>query len=479
MNELLLQSALTLADRIRRREVSPVDVVEAHVDRALVVNRHINAIVHPLYDRASEMARQAEKRLMKDDDLPPFFGVPCSVKEAFAIEGGPWTGGVHSRRNHIATENATVVDRMLEAGGIPLGSTNVPEGCMWYETYNTIYGRTSNPHDVRRIAGGSSGGEGAIIGSGASPFGVGSDIGGSIRMPCHFNGIAGHKPSPGLVPGSGQFPWDAGPRTQYAVAGPMARTVADVEALLEIYAGPDGIDPSIHRGFERLVLEDPTEVKVYYFEEGEHASSPAQRRAVRKAVRILEDRGLTVESYHPPFRSKWVDIWTAAIEVAGGEEFCGVLGEDGRSINPWAQLMLWALRRSPHTYPALLLAAGETLSPLVAKRMERVAEKRLPMKLAIEETLGPRGVLICPTFPSVAPRHDAPLLRPMHWIACGIFNVLELPSTCVPIDRDDRDLPTSVQVVGCQENDGLTLAIGKILEEDTEGWRPGRGLHAV
>ncbi|MDO9174376.1 MAG: amidase family protein, partial [Actinomycetota bacterium] len=210
--DLLLASATVLAERLRRDEITARDLVDAHIARAEAVNPVLNAIVFDRYALAREAAELADAKLSAArhagtvDALPPLLGVPCTIKENFEFAGTPQASGLWSRRDIVNTANAPTVQSLLDAGAIPIGVTNTSELCMWMESYNAVYGRCSNPYDKRRTVGGSSGGEGSIVGSGASPFGLGADVGGSIRMPAYFNGVFGHKCSPQLIPNAGQYP---------------------------------------------------------------------------------------------------------------------------------------------------------------------------------------------------------------------------------------------------------------------------------
>lgn len=208
--DVFAMSAFELAHAIRKRELSSQEAVAAHVELARALNPTLNAIVVDRYEHAMREARQADERLARGeldvDTLPPLFGVPCTIKESFAYAGLPNTSGLVRRREVIAERDATAVERLRAAGAICIGLTNVSELCMWMESNNRVYGRSNNPYDPRCIVGGSSGGEGAIVGSGASPFGLGADIGGSIRMPAFFCGVFGHKSTGGVVPGTGMYP---------------------------------------------------------------------------------------------------------------------------------------------------------------------------------------------------------------------------------------------------------------------------------
>ena len=243
MEPLLLASAQQLARQIRQREVTSEQVVGAHIAYLRRVNPRLNAIVHDRYEAALREARLADQRTAEGGELPPLHGVPCTIKECFAFEGMPHTSGLMARRGRVATADAPAVARLRAAGAIPLGVTNLSELCMWMESNNRVYGRCHNPYDLGRTAGGSSGGEGAVVGAGGSPFGLGSDVGGSIRMPAFFNGVFGHKPSPGLVPSSGQHPPAYGRIWRYAVTGPICRRAEDIYPLMRVLSGPHDSDP--------------------------------------------------------------------------------------------------------------------------------------------------------------------------------------------------------------------------------------------
>ncbi|HRI66316.1 MAG TPA: amidase, partial [Polyangium sp.] len=209
IDELAATSATGLALLVRRKKVSPVELVDAFIKRIEVENPALNAVVANRFELARDEARAATERVMQTDspdELPAFWGVPCTIKEGIAVEGMPNSAGVFARRDIRADRDAVVVRRLRDVGAVVLGVTNMAEGGMWLETDNRVYGRTTNPWDHARIPGGSSGGEAAILGAGASPFGIGSDVGGSIRIPAAFCGIFGHKPTGKLVPNTGYWP---------------------------------------------------------------------------------------------------------------------------------------------------------------------------------------------------------------------------------------------------------------------------------
>src|SRR3954452_20892027 len=176
----------------------------------------------------------ADRRLADGGDVGPLHGVPCTIKESFAVAGMPNSAGVVARRDHRAQRDATSVQRIRAAGAIVLGVTNTSELTLWIESTNRLYGRTGNAHDPRRTAGGSSGGEGVAVGAGGAPFGLGTDFGGSIRLPAFFNGAFGLKPSPGLVPLTGQWPQPQGEAAALLALGPLTRRAEDLMPLLRV-----------------------------------------------------------------------------------------------------------------------------------------------------------------------------------------------------------------------------------------------------
>ncbi len=282
--DLLATPVTRLVEAIRLKKLSPLELTEAHIARMEQVNPHINALAVRRFEKARAEAREATEN--PPATLPPLHGIPFTVKEFYGIEGMPWSGGVRRFKDRLATRDSTVVSRMRKAGGILLGSSNAPEGGLWMETYNDVYGRTSNPWDSRRTCGGSSGGEGALVGSGASPIGLGSDIGGSIRIPAAFCGAFGHKPTPGRVPGTGHFPDNPGEAGKYMGFGPIGRSARDLALILDVISGPDGQDP-FGKEMEKIGegRRDLKGLRVIALESnGRMRVDPEVREAVRRAV---------------------------------------------------------------------------------------------------------------------------------------------------------------------------------------------------
>jgi fatty acid amide hydrolase 2 len=447
-----------------------VDACIAEVER---VNPVLNAVVATRFDEARQEAELADQRLAHEDaaSLPPLHGVPCTIKECFALVGMPQTSGLPARVGFRPDEDATAVARLRAAGAIPVGVTNVSELCMWMESFNRVYGRTNNPYDPTRIVGGSSGGEGAIVGSGASLFGLGSDVGGSIRMPAFFNGVFGHKCSAGLIPNSGQYPEGDGEAGNFLSTGPIARSAGDLALLVRIMAGPHASDPNT----KPLPLRDPASVDISKVrvlqvpDDGRTYVSPALRASQARAADHLRARGCTVEERRFTRLKKAFDIWSSMLHEAQGTSFATLLA-DGKNFHSVPELAKLMLRRSEHTLPAVILAVGERITDLAPGRTRALVEQGRLLRAELDDALAGDTVMLYPPYGMVAPKHDVPLLWPFLWVYTAILNVMQLPVTQVPLGLDKRGLPLGVQVAAAHGHDHLTLAVAAELEQGFGGW---------
>jgi len=462
MAELLTASARELARRIQKGDVSSLEVVDAHVAQIERVNPVLNAVVRERFEEARVEARRADAKLARGEAVGALHGVPCTIKECFALTGMPNTSGLLARKGWLATEDAAAVAKLRGAGAIALGVTNVSELCMWLESNNRVYGRTNNPYDPARTVGGSSGGEGAIIAAGGSPFGLGSDVGGSIRMPAFFNGIFGHKPSSAWIDNQGQFPRAHGEADRYLTTGPLCRKAEDLAPLLRIL-GPE------------RALSEPKDVELRGLEvlsvtSGLTRVSDELLSAQARAERALEARGARVRQEEIPLLKRAIEIWAAMMDAAGGPSFSELLGR-GEPISAAKELALLALGRSPHTLPALALALVEKVPRLTPKRNAELLALGGELKRELTRRIG-QGVMLYPSYSMVAPRHHQPMLPPIHWGFTAIFNVMEKPVTQVPLGLSGDGLPVGLQVVAAHGNDHVTLGVGLALEEDCGGWVP-------
>lgn len=475
MNPLFEMSVAELAAQVRSRALSPVEIVEAHIARVEEVTASTNALAVPCFERAMDEARAAEAAVMSGAALGPLTGVPCTIKEFLALEGMPHTGGLLARRDIIAEADAVLVARLRRAGAIVMGSSNVPEGGMWMETHNKIYGRTRNPWRLTRTSGGSSGGEGALVGAGASPFGIGSDIAGSIRIPAAFCGAVGHKPTGRLVPNTGHWGPDEGDTGAFLTAGPLTRRVADAELVLDIIAGPDDGD-RYSRAWElpRWSRGDLSKVTVYPIESvGRLPTSEVMRDAVRRSTDALVAQGARRGELEAPLLERAFAIWAVAMSEANADApgFAHLLG-DGEPIGLGAEVARSLVGRSRVTFPALALALLERAAELLPKSLASKAPPAAALQAELEAALGPAGVMLVPPYTRPAPRHRLALLTPFHFLGTGIFNLIEFPVTQVPVAESPKGLPVGVQVAGARGNDRLTLMVAGVLEEAFGGYRP-------
>lgn len=474
MSELLDASAMTLARWVRQRKVSPRELVDAHIDRIGAVNPALNAVIAQRFDAARREAELAQARVMSTDDpeqLPPLLGLPFTTKEYIMAEGMPLSAGIWSRRHVVADRDAETVRRLTAAGAILVGITNVPEGGLWMETYNPVHGRTVNPWDPRHAAGGSSGGEAAIVTAGGVAFGLASDIGGSIRIPAAFCGAVGHKPSGRMVPNTGFWPQAQGELSAYLGCGPITRRVEDVMPILRVLAGPDGVDEVVRP----WTLGDPDAVDlrdvVVYPTEGNGTTRIADvtRRAIRDAARALQERGATIAELDAPRMKKAFLIWSAMMTAAEGPSYAEVLG-NGTPISAGREFLRLLTGRSRHTLPAVAIVGLERIAARLPGAIDKAIADGRALQAELEHTLGPRGVMLHPPYSRPAPRHFAPMLTPFDFVCTGLFNVLEFPATVVPTGFAEG-LPLAVQVIARRGNDHLTLAVAGALEQAFGGWR--------
>jgi fatty acid amide hydrolase 2 len=467
MTPLTHRSATELAALIRTGETTSAEVVEAHIE---VLERigELNALAVDRFDLAREEAQAADARVRAGAaELPPLWGVPMTVKEMFAVEGMPNTGGYPHRRKFRQTADAPVVARMREAGAIILGLGNTCGFLIWIESNNPLYGRVSCAYDKTRTAGGSSGGDGAIVGSGGAPVALGSDLGGSIRIPAFFNGVFGHLPTPGLVPLTGHFPMPDGELRRRLSPGPLTRRAADLMPVLRIIAGPDGEDPNI----DDVPLGDPADVKIAGLPVvvATHSSTvplrPVLRRAIDEAAAELGTRGAEVREA-PLKEMRWALAQFGATAVAEID-----------LLNSWEKITASTRpgrpRRAPLAVrgPAAVLkvvdsAPLRSLRTLAARRLIDSAQRANDSLL---ETIGD-GVLLYPPFPRLVPKHRHTLGQP--WLATNtaIFNLYGLPATQVPLGLGDGGLPLGVQVVARPGADQVCFAVALELEAAFGGW---------
>jgi Asp-tRNA(Asn)/Glu-tRNA(Gln) amidotransferase A subunit family amidase len=454
----------------RARKVSPVELVEAHLTHIAHLNPKLNAFIHVDSEGARAQARSAEqlgRARGAGESLVPLHGIPVSIKSSIEVAGFPCECGSQLRKGVIPQSDAPLVARLRAAGAIILGNTNVPEFLMAYETDNLLHGPANNPWDLTRTPGGSSGGEAAAIASGCSAGGVGSDGGGSIRIPAHFTGICGLKPTPGRVPSTGHFPASAGPFVQLGVVGPMARTVADVALLFEVVAGPDPGDPAAAPvPLRRWPDDEVRKLRIGYFEDdGATAVTPETAAAVRKAADSLRAQGFEVEHWRPENLDRTWQLWWNLFGRTTQLAFAPTVDGHDAELSPvFRDFRARVSKENP-------LTANDLLLTLVMRDALRTAFLAKMEKFPI---------LLCPVCAIPAFRHGE-----RDWMVDGKkvkylkamsysqwFNLLGNPAASVPVGRSPEGLPIGVQVVGRPWEDEALLAVAAKIEEACGGCCP-------
>jgi amidase len=448
-------SLCLMATMIRERRISPVELVDAHLRHIAKHNPQINAFVTLLEEQARAAAKDAETAVMRGRPLGLLHGVPVTVKDSFDVAGQPTLCGSKFRLGHRAAEDATAVARLRAAGAIILGKTNCPEFLSNYETDNYITGRTNNPWDIERTPGGSSGGEAAAIAAFCSAGGIGSDGGGSIRVPAHFSGIAGLKPTPGRVSAAGHFPVISHPGGLMGVAGPMARSAEDVRLLFAALAGYDSQDP-----FSAPVPLEPPKVdgvRIGLMEQFYQVPVTSEvRNTVRKAAQTLAEIAIPIEPFEPRGLERAPNLWWF---------FFGELPA------PVTKQLIQGREQDAHWTGTEFINSVDGPPPTSVMVLNNLAT-RDRMRAALLRQMENVPVILAPACAIPAFRH-----RERQWEAdgksIGLFeammpatpwNLLGLPAVVVPFGISPEGLPVGVQLIGRPWEEELILELAVRLE---------------
>ncbi|MEH2613285.1 amidase [Bradyrhizobium sp. AZCC 1693] len=457
MSEIWQLPATELAQRIARRQLSSVEVVNAHLARIDAVNPALNAVVRVLADEARASAVKADQRQAAGETIGPLHGVPFTVKENIDMAGLPTTWGVPALANAVAPVDAPVVERMRAAGAIPIARTNLPDMALRVHTDSSLHGLTRNPWHPGRTAGGSSGGEAAALASGMSPIGLGNDIGGSLRNPANACGITSIRPSAGRVPDAGFVPAeDRLLAVQLMnVQGPMARRVADVRLGLRVLMGAHPRDPwSIDAPFEGPALARPVRVAVLPEPPG-GGTDPKLAAVVRRAAQALADAGYVVEEACPPRYEDAIGCWARLI-----------MGDFGSVLNLLSPMM-------GADAMAFLNNFNEGIPPLAdATSWSQLMTERDGIARAWSTFMADRPLLLSPTWTQLPFEHGFDAATPAGSAATKELmrpvvpaNLLGLPSACVPAGRDEATgLPVGVLITGPRLRDDLCLEAAEAIE---------------
>jgi fatty acid amide hydrolase len=493
-------SASELAQAIAAGDLSAVEVVDAHIARIEAVNPRLNAVVVPVFEDARNRARQADRTPV--EERGPLHGVPVTVKECFDLAGTASTAGLTARSGHRAMTDAPLVARLRQAGAIIVGKTNLSQLLMYVEADNPVYGRTNNPWNVERSPGGSSGGEGAIIAARGSALGIGTDIGGSVRVPAHSCGIHSLKPTPGRLSVAGTVDI-VGPAARAAIpdsGGLLARDVADLRLALGILSPLPSTPPT----------PALRELRVgFYEDDGYFPASPAIRRAVREAADTLRERGVEVVAFSPPDVAEALAIFYGLFGADGGAEWRAQL--DKGEVDPRLSdlLMLAGMPNAarPLISAVLRLQGQRTLAHTMAisgraseARVRSLVGRRDQYRQRFAAAMGEAGVqlLLCPPCSVPAFHHGATRqLGPASVSYTCLYNLLAYPAGVVStatvredetsgraasrekmfhiaraIDAGSAGLPVGVQVVAQPGRDDSVLAVMQALEESSTRQRP-------
>jgi Asp-tRNA(Asn)/Glu-tRNA(Gln) amidotransferase A subunit family amidase len=486
--------ASELARGIAERRLSATEAVSAHIDRQNQVQSPLNAIAIALHDQALAAAKAADQNKPRRDQ--PLYGVPVTVKECFDVVGTPTTAGLKGRAADLKHEDAELVTRLRKAGAIVTAKSNLSQLELYVESDNPLYGRTNNPWDLARTPGGSSGGEAALVAAGASPLGLGTDIGGSVRVPAHFCGLCGLRPTPGRLSLAGTadqllFGHVGGIPD---AAGPIARSVADLRLAMEVLGSPvpdaelDGLIAGI------------------YDDDGYFPASAAVRRATHQAASALEAAGMRVVPFDPPDVQDALDIFYALFTVDGGDAFKQLLV--GEQLDPRTSQLMQLASMPAWVRPILgtgLAVVGQRrtghLVRITGRRtvveanalMDRLHAYRQRFEDAV--TRAGIDVILCPPNALPALKHGATGdLGPASTCYTALYNLLAWPAGVVPVttvrgaeterragrtdrmeaaarnvDKDSARLPVGVQVAARPQRDDLILAVMAAIERGLQG----------
>lgn len=450
MDELIKLGAVRMAEMVRTREVSAVELVRAHLARIEDVNPGINAVIEVFAESALAAARVSDERVAAGD-ARPIEGVPFSVKDSIEIAGSVCTAGTVGRaKAKPAERDATVVARLRRAGGIPIARTNLPDLLFAFESENLLFGRTNNPHNPAYTAGGSSGGEAALIASGGSPLGLGSDAAGSVRLPAAFCGIASIKPTSGRLPRTGHFPPAGGWIEALWQIGPMARRVADLELAMALLAGSDGIDYTS----PNLPLKDAREVRVRdlrvaFFTEGADDQVSAVVRQAAAALGAKEARPTCLDDAY--------EIEMKLIGADGGDGLRAYLASLGSErVHP----LLTGWLDKLEAYRTDVAGLARYWGAWDAYRAEMKAFARR------------YDAVLCPAYTHAGLRHGESVREEnfrgfAHTMA---FNVAGWPAAVVPGGTSREGLPIAVQVAAEMWREDVVLAVAAALQDRLAGF---------
>jgi amidase len=477
VQDIAFWSAKRLAGHLRRRRIGCLELLDHYLARVERHNPSLNAIIATDIDTARKRARAADRALAKGDVWGPLHGVPMTIKESYDVAGLPTTWGLPELKGNIATRNALAVDRMLGAGVVLFGKTNVPLMLADWQSYNDIYGTTNNPWDLRLSPGGSSGGSAAALSAGLTGIDAGSDIGSSIRNPAHFCGVFGHKPTYGICPPRGHALPGRVAMGDISVIGPLARSADDLDIALAAMAGPDDIDGA----GVRLTLPAPKKRSLREFKIAvmlDDVNAEVDRSVQDRIQALAEFLGRNKAKVSDRARP---DIDTTHLQ----RTFVAMLraATSGRQPPEMFQRNLATartLKPDDDSYFARMTRANV----MHHKDWLALNEERHRMRLKWAEFFKDYDLLLCPAASSPACPHDhageryerkikingrmVPTTDQLFW--AGYSGLAYLPSTVAPIGFSAAGLPIGVQIVGPQYHDRACIGFAGLIEREFQAF---------
>ncbi|CAH1980401.1 unnamed protein product [Acanthoscelides obtectus] len=472
-NPIVNQSATTLAKKIRTKELKSEEVVQAFIDRIKEVNPILNAVVDNRFEEALEEARHIDKQIADasikeaDFDKKPFLGIPFTTKESSAVKGQAFTFGLIRRKGFKSEFDADYVALMKNAGGICLGVTNIPQLNMWQESYNPVYGITRNPYDTTRNVGGSSGGESSLLAAAGTAISLGTDIGGSCRIPAFMCGVFGHKPTSHLIPTKGVTYRNGKEEETMVVVGVIARYAEEITPILKVLVSDNA---------EKLQLDKPVNtksLKVYYLADPKDPFVSPFREEMKStfAGAVNYFNGLCDT---PPKEIAFdgfkygTKLWKYWMTQEPNTNFKRDIMNREREAQPWIEIFKFLTGRGDFTASTILNFVNDML-PTAKDDWARETTEKLSKQIL--DTIGEDGVLLYPSAPFPASYHYASILRPWNFNLFSIWNVLQFPVTQVPMGLR-YGLPVGIQVVAAPNQDRLCIAVSKELEKAFGGFVP-------
>ena len=447
-SDILNMSVHQLTKLILKKKISSYEIVSAFVKRIEAVNPSLNAVVVFRPEEALKEAKKADEEFSRGKSKGALHGIPCTIKDSFDTEGIITTGGTLGRSKFIPTKNATVVQRLKDAGAIIMGKTNTPEFTMGFLTDNLVYGKTKNPFDLNRTPGGSSGGAAAIVAAGGSPFDIGTDTGGSIRYPAHCCGITGIKPTTGRVPRTGHIIAYQGISQSLTQVGPLAKNVEDINLLLNIISGVDNIDPYIYP----VPLQDYSKVDLkklrmaFFIDNGVVRPSDDTFQTIRKNVDIIAAAGFKINEDIPK----------------------GI--EETATFRPYLRTGDW-MKRMLDQYGTTKTMLEYNLPNPPTSEYAALVEKVDNYRSNMLSFWSKYDVLICPVSPLPAPMLDVKWEVPPYFSYLTAFNTTGWPSIVIRGGTSAEGLPIGIQIVAPPWREDICLSVAKFLEHELGPWK--------